>query len=338
MYGKANRRFGAARIARGISARARSLLPYRPRPAIMMYHRIAHDGFDPWGLAVAPDRFAEQLAWLSANRTVIALDEFAARQRDRSLPADAIAVTFDDGYACSGTVAAPMLEQQGMPATIFLPIELIERGETFWWDELQELVLRAEAGSLSLGDTVVQLGEKCDDDSLWLPGRPPRTERQTAFQRLWAMLRPLAPGPLTQAMRELRGQASAANRPAGSKRPMSPSEVRATASGRIAFGSHALTHPWLSSLARSEKASEIIDSKQRCEALTGSPSTSFAYPYGNFDQESEQLVQQAGFRCACSTVSSAVGAKSRPFALPRIQVGNWDAGSLKRALGSIARG
>jgi peptidoglycan/xylan/chitin deacetylase (PgdA/CDA1 family) len=71
---------------------------------------------------------------------------------------------------------------------------------------------------------------------------------------------------------------------------------------------------------------------ERCEALVGYRPSAFAYPYGDFDEESERLVEKAGFTCACATVASAVSARSRPFALPRIQIGNWNSKSLSRAL------
>jgi peptidoglycan/xylan/chitin deacetylase (PgdA/CDA1 family) len=78
-----------------------SLLPRGPSPTILMYHRIAEEPFDPWGLSVTPANFRDQLAWLAQNRTVLPLGEFAALHRAGTLPAEAIAVTLDDGYACA---------------------------------------------------------------------------------------------------------------------------------------------------------------------------------------------------------------------------------------------
>lgn len=138
-------RWSLARVAAGVSRRARLLFPSRPRPAILMYHRIAHESFDPWALAVNPQNFARQLEWLSQDRVVLRLPEFAARHRDGSLPAEAVALTFDDGYACAAEVAAPLLEKFGLPATIFLPVDLIEAGALFWWDEFSTSCLVATA-------------------------------------------------------------------------------------------------------------------------------------------------------------------------------------------------
>jgi peptidoglycan/xylan/chitin deacetylase (PgdA/CDA1 family) len=286
-----------------------------------MYHRIAEHRFDPWELTVSPAIFADQLRWLAAHRTVLPLTEFAERQRDRTLPPNAVALTFDDGYSCVAEVAAPMLETAGLPATFFIPAELIERREPFWWDELKILVLGHAGDVLIVRGKAIMLGETRPEDIDWKPGARPSGARQAAYQRIWAALRELPPAELDTAMEGLRDQSSSARMFDG-PRPMSPEQVRATASARIQFGSHALTHPWLSSLTTAEKRREIGNSIGRCEELTGDRPMSFAYPYGNFDEESEQLAKAAGFVCACSTVRQSVTAKSRSFALPRVAMTN----------------
>src|SRR5881275_1855421 len=79
--------------------RAARWVPRKAGPAILMYHRIGIETFDPWGLVVDPDRFAGQLEWLALNRTMLPLTEFARLHLERQLPPDAASLTFDDGYA-----------------------------------------------------------------------------------------------------------------------------------------------------------------------------------------------------------------------------------------------
>jgi peptidoglycan/xylan/chitin deacetylase (PgdA/CDA1 family) len=296
-----------------------------------MYHRIAQDSFDPWGLAVSPARFSEHLRWLSANRIVLHLPEFARRHREGVLPATAVALTFDDGYECAAEVAAPMLARAGFPITIFIPVELIERRRAFWWDELQQIVLGHDGGHLTLLGEQVSLGSNSACDRSWYPQARPKTPRQAAFQQIWAALREKPPAQLDEAMESLRTQ-SGADSTFDIPRPMSPAKVRKVASRNIAFGSHALTHPWLTSLGRGEKEREIGDSIERCESLTGTRPISFAYPYGNFDPESERIVEAAGFGCACGTSGTTANATSRLYSLPRIQIGDWSAAQLAKAL------
>jgi peptidoglycan/xylan/chitin deacetylase (PgdA/CDA1 family) len=304
-----------------------------PGPAILMYHRIANEGFDPWGLAVSADNFAAQLEWIAANRTVLPLPELARLHEQRRLPRDAVAVTFDDGYACNADVAVPLLEKHGLPATIFLPAELIGRGGEFWWDELERIVLGYSGETLRLDGHRIELGETSPGDRSWTAGAPPATSRQSAYRRLWSLLYERAPSEFERGIEELREQAQLSDGARKSHRPMTPAEVAAVRSDFVEFGSHAMRHASLPRLGQEEKAREIGESVARCAELTGSLPQSFAYPYGDFDRESVRLVAQAGFVCACRADGSFVRRGSDRFAIPRLFVGNWDSDRLARQLG-----
>jgi len=295
-----------------------------------MYHRIAEEPFDPWGTAVTPGLFAEQLAWIVHNRAVFSLADFAQRHAKRTLPANAAAITFDDGYSCNAKVAAPLLERFRASATFFLPIGTVEKTRPFWWDELEEIVLNHEGSHLSFEGEQFSLGSKRNDDRRWPPGTPPCTPRQRAYYEIQRRLVTKRPSEIENLMSELRDQARRMTAPA--KGPMSPEDVRRIGGTLIDFGSHSLSHPWLTTLSPQEKADEIGESASRCEALTGSRPRTFAYPFGEFDEASTRLAEEAGYDCACSTENAAVDRASPMFALPRVQVGNWRARRLERAL------
>ena len=295
-----------------------------------MYHRVAEESFDPWGLAVAPKRFAVQMEWLTAHRLILPLADFAGRHRDGNLPRRAVAITFDDGYACNAEYAAPLLERMGIPATIFLPVELVQRGRDYWWHELERVVLLHPDTALRLDGTKVELGEKTATDASWAPHAPAQTPRQQAYLALWERLHAMAPAELDRTMAELRAQSSGGE---ARTRPMTADQVRAVRSTTVEFGSHALSHASLPSLPSEEKAREIRQSAVQCEALTGAKPRAFAYPFGDFDDECETLVREAGFNCACTTVQRPVGPASRAFALPRIQAGDWPVDRFSQMLG-----
>ena len=325
--------FIVAMIRAGKSS-IRQLRPFlAPGPAILMYHRIADESFDPWCLAVSPQNFSEQLDWIARHRTPLPLDEFARLHRQGKLPRDSIALTFDDGYACNAEVAVPLLEQSNIPATIFLPVELIERGEECWWDELERIVLSDRIDILRLDGAEIILGKRRFDDEKWASGEPPRTARQHAYRDLWALLYGRKPRDLEAGMNQLREQAGSPEAPRQSHRLLTPKEVRGMSSEVVQFGSHALSHPSLPMLSADEKAREICGSMDRCTELTGAKPQSFAYPYGNFDAESQRLIEEAGFLCACKAEGWFVTARTNPFELPRIFVGDWNASRLARELG-----
>lgn len=331
-------RLDGKRISSGLSRvrtaalRLRARFPHRPPPAILIYHRIAEETFDPWGSAVTPARFRVHLAWLAQNRTVLRLQDFADLHRRRVLPPDAIAVTLDDGYACNCAIAAPLLEEFQVPATMFLPVNFIMSGKPFWWDELEEIVLEHDGSGLTINDQTVALGPKRPSDREWMPWSAPGTPRQVAYHDIHVRLARMRPDHLTSSMELLRDQARPTNGAAPMKRPMTAAEVRQAAGRFVEFGSHSLNHPWLPNLDPTRQRHEICDSVEQCRALTGSRPSAFAYPFGMFDEKSEHLVEEAGFDCACATRDLAVSRGSSTFALPRLQAGNWDVAELEQAL------
>jgi peptidoglycan/xylan/chitin deacetylase (PgdA/CDA1 family) len=320
---------GKAWLKAGIRRAAR-WLPRKPRPAILMYHRIARETFDPWGLSVEPHRFAAQVEWLKDNRKVLPLQEFARSHQERTLPDDAVSLTFDDGYA-SVLLAVPLLEELGLHATVFLPTKLIERGHEFWWDELARLIVEWRGDTLQLDDARVSVPPAHEQDSVWLPEARPSTARQKLFQSIWSRLHAMPPETLDAAMAQLRSQAPI--EPDETNRPLTPEQVQLIGSSTIAFGSHGLSHPSLPSLAREQKLREIDESRIRCAAIAGIAPMAFAYPYGDFDETSSQLIERAGYACACASGDKFVTSRSDVFALPRLRVGNWEVSRLHDMLG-----
>jgi len=91
----------------------------RPGLRILMYHRVA-PGLEGDQLTVHPDRFEQQMAWLSANCRVRSLsDALADLTAGRTKRGDVV-VTFDDGYLDNLTHALPVLLYHKVPATIFV--------------------------------------------------------------------------------------------------------------------------------------------------------------------------------------------------------------------------
>ena len=108
-----------------------------------MYHRIADVMWDPWGLAVSPARFAEQMQALLQVRLPLTMDDFVACLDRGALPRNAIAVTFDDGYVDNLLFAQPVLERLKIPATVFVTTHNTGVRQEFWWDELTRLILKS---------------------------------------------------------------------------------------------------------------------------------------------------------------------------------------------------
>lgn len=85
-------------------------------------------------------------------------------------------------------------------------------------------------------------------------------------------------------------------------------QIREMVRAGIEFGSHTTTHPHLTKLSQEKITSEIAQSKRRTEELSGTPALSFAYPYGEFNEETKEAARQTGF-------TFAVVGDAGPFAL-----------------------
>ena len=154
--------------------------------SILVYHRVARANFDPWNLAVKPEEFEQQLTRLR-KKTVLPLSEFVSLHTRNNLPRDALAITFDDGYACNALVAAPMLESFGYPATFFVVSDAIARPEEFWWDQL-EFIFHAQGFNY---ETATRLLANYAMNGLRVDvrrGEPPLA----AFLGLWRLLHHLS--------------------------------------------------------------------------------------------------------------------------------------------------
>ena len=310
----------------------------RPRPAILMYHRIASPPVDPWGLAVRPDRFEQHLAVLRRTRDPLPMSEFVRRLDRGTLPATAVAVTFDDGYVDNLREASPRLASARVPATLFLVTGFVGQPHEYWWDELARGILlrtRALDTEVTIGQERFQLVLREDDerDSGWRAWQEPRTDRQSAYLAAWKHLRTAAPVEREGAMRRLRTELEIPP-PAPEDLPMDAGEVAALArGGGFEFGGHTSTHAVLTDLAPAARRDDIRKGREACERLIGGAITGFAYPHGALDDDSQAAVSECGFAWACGTSSRAVRSRgANRYALPRLGVLDWDGAAFERAL------
>jgi len=324
-----------------LNGKLRSLLhriyPPSPKPLILMYHRIARDPIDVWDLAVSPEHFEEQLAVLRRTRRPLSLQDFVRRLVSGTLPPDAVAVTFDDGYVDNLTAGKPRLSAADVPATVFLATGYLDKPGEFWWDELSRLVLAGDsprtfefaAGAKALH---VDLGASA---AARADGSIPTTTlrlRQAALISIWETLQCLDDDERQSAMAKIRSVLTD-NRNVDRSRAMTRSEVQTLVTdGLVTIGAHTVTHPLLPALGAEARQDEITRSKSDCESLLGTEISGFAYPYGGFDDNARKAVSVAGFGFACTTRHATVGRESDLLALPRIQVRNWDGDTFQRVI------
>jgi peptidoglycan/xylan/chitin deacetylase (PgdA/CDA1 family) len=308
-----------------------------------MYHRIANPPVDPWGLAVQPDHFEEHLTVLRRSRRPLIMSEFFKKLERRTLPNDAVAVTFDDGYVDNLREAKPRLAAGDVPATLFVTTGAIGQRTEYWWDELARGILLRGA---ALDCEVVIAGEPCRlvfpraegaaQRRTWRALDEPRTEREAAYLAAWRRLRIVSAGERDAVMNRLRDLLNASPVDVNDL-PMTQQEVaELAADGLFELGGHTVTHPVLPALDPAERRREIRQGKLACERLVQRSIAGFAYPHGALDADSRAAVQECGFAWACSTESRPVSARDYDrYALPRLCVADGDGHAFERALRAV---
>jgi peptidoglycan/xylan/chitin deacetylase (PgdA/CDA1 family) len=160
-----------------------------------------------------------------------------------------------------------------------------------------------------------------------------RKRRRAALTAIWERMRRLDDDQRQLVMSAIRSIVADTDGHVDRGRAMTEQEVRSLASdGLVSIGAHTVSHPLLTALGDVACGREIAKSKSDCEDLIGSQVNGFAYPYGEFDANARSAVSTARFTFACSTRHAAASSTSDIFALPRVQICNWDGDSFQRVL------
>jgi len=325
-----------------ISAKLQRLLPRRrPVGLVLLYHRIAAPATDPQLLAVTPERFADQMGYLSSRFEMVSLHELVNRMPKTRGGSRMIAVTFDDGYADNLSHAKPILESCRVPATVFVATGALATGSAFWWDELEQLLLHPSRlpSSLKLaidgqvfeweaGGDVEYTNEDFGSHRKWnvLRGDDP-TRRHGLYRALCRRLKPVTEETRQRALRDLRAWAGLTHDKRPRSQMLTNEDLRRLAEGPwVEVGAHTASHQVLANLPLVEQREEIASSKQCLEAIVSRPVRTFAYPYGtraDYSQDTAMLVREQGFALACSNYPEAVSRTSDVYQLPRFVVRNW---------------
>ncbi len=282
---------------------------------MLLYHRIARVEHDPFALCVTPENFAAHIAVMARFARPTRLADLAP-----SAPGTgprSVVVTFDDGYSEILTLALPILQRFGVPATVFAVSGAL--GRVFWWDRMIHIPPAVARAHLEA------TGERS-------AGRENRAAAGV-HRRLHRLLSGMAEEERDALIGRLsEDQADGLPPP----RSLTGEELRRLhASGLFEIGGHTHSHPDLSRLDAAAQVEEIERSRSVLTRLLDAPVTSFAYPFGtfaHFDGAIVDRVRQAGYERACTAEPGVVTGREAPFRLPRLWVQDWSEDELERRL------
>ncbi len=235
--------------------------------------------------AISLVRFRDQLKMLRKQFHPVAAQDVLDWVGGRvELPPNPVLVTFDDGFQNNATVAAPVLEELGIPAVFHVTTGYIGTRRILWPLELDQLILQWPHEKLPLptnGDELIMPASRVQRCDVCETVRKrcksiPNSAREEYLNSLRAMS-PLDGSTVDEELNAF----------------MSWDEVRSLAERGFAIGSHTVEHPILTKLDEQELCRELQESKRTIEQETGRECPILAYPNGGPEDVSPQVVDAA---------------------------------------------
>lgn len=180
-----------------------------------------------------------------------------------------VVFTFDDGYLDNYKYAYPIFKKHGIPFTIYITTNFIERKTIFWWYLFEQMLLEHDRLTFQHDGRMYDLN--CASPS----------QKEVAFEVLRNMvIHQLSPLQLEQQLKSMLG----AYYPSCDNlqvEPLTWDQIRILhADHLVTIGAHTCNHYSLTMLSEAELYHEIIDSKERLETELGAEIQHFAYPFG----------------------------------------------------------
>jgi len=287
---------------------------------ILIFHRVrpAKDPLFPG----EPDRvdFDRCMRMVAENFHCLPLDQaMEMLSGGQRLPKNAVAITFDDGYADNRTEAMPILQRHGLTATFFVASGFLDGG-CMWNDEAIELVRNFP------GDTM-------DLQPLGLEVLPCSTiaERANLLECLLSSLKYREPEERRSALDSLRTIT-------GGTIPrdlmMTTAQVREMRDAGMGIGGHTIGHPILARIDAQHARREIGEDRERLAGILGQAPQLFAYPNGkpgrDYLPEHPVMIKETGYLAAFSTAWGTVTPATDVYQVPRFTP--WDKSPLRFAL------
>jgi peptidoglycan/xylan/chitin deacetylase (PgdA/CDA1 family) len=261
-------------------------------------------------LSIEPDVFDRQMEFITRHYRVATIDEvfqgLLKRDHDRRVT---VAITFDDGYRDNYLYAYPILKKYNLPATFYLTVDCIENRAPLWTALLTSLVAKSRTNHLE----VPSLGRIY----------PTRTEknRVESVKDIKHLILPMSRKQREQTISEIRVASKAAPQKGEDELMLSMEEVKEMSRNGMVFGSHTLSHPSLPYVPREEAWIEISKSRQILEKELGERVVHFSYPNPgnkiNLNSDIKQMVKEAGYVSAATSINGYVECGGDPFELRR---------------------
>lgn len=284
---------------------------------ILCYHRVGVNEPDPYLVNVSVKHFCEQMSVLRQEYEILRLsDELNSRKK-------AVIVTFDDGYYDNYINVFPILKENNIPATFFIPTDNLGSYKELWDQELLRLIYYRTRDT-----TLAVNGQKYLINDF---------EIQNNINLLHDYLINLKPQLRKSILQYLEDELKPKVKCRDNMRLINKNElVDMSKNQLVEIGVHTCSHTALANLSYEEQLHEISSSKQILENITGLNVKSIAYPFGrkniHYNADTLKIVDGCGFSRGVTTNNKQIYDDMSMLELPRIHVGDWDGKTFRQMI------
>jgi peptidoglycan/xylan/chitin deacetylase (PgdA/CDA1 family) len=254
--------------------------------------------------------FRQQIELLARRFRPTSLDEVEQFINGKAeIPARAVVVTFDDGYTDNYEIAAPVLNEVGVPATFYATVDCVDR-RTLPWPARLRYCFRTTKN------------KKWSDSSgkIWLLSS--NEERESALLRSCDECCQLVGARQQKYVVQLAEELDAPVPGAAGSLMMSYEQMRALLQQGHIVGSHTMTHPNMAYVDPEMARREMSESKQRLEQELPGAVLHFAYPCPalspHWSDETVAASRSVGYKTAVTTIPGLARSGDDPLRLKRI--------------------
>lgn len=295
--------------------------------AVLTYHGIRPRGYQPVDAAfdgnlIEAETFRKQLRRLKHDYTVIAPEDlFSWCETHEKFPRRAVLLTCDDGLLNNLTDMLPILLEEKLRCLFFVTgASAGQERATLWHEELFLILLHAPAGHFEISQNGAAIcGELAE-----------REQRRVFWWNAVKQLSRLDAESRKSFLRATRAKVGLDDSWAFTADTASPrfnlltrEQLRQLAAAGMTIGAHTMSHPMLSQLPVALARAEMAESRACLEAALGKRVWAFAYPFGDAQSITPQvleLAEETGFAAAFLNFGGGLGADLPMHALPRIHV------------------
>jgi peptidoglycan/xylan/chitin deacetylase (PgdA/CDA1 family) len=264
-------------------------------------------------LFMGPDQFERRMNWLKKSRyPVLGLDEATAALASGTLPDNSVVITIDDGWKSTYTHMLPILEQLGLPATVYV---------TSWYADKQFPVLNVALNYILQVSNVAGFTWHSSTQPAMTLRLGDNENREVTALKLDRMLRELPTiAERLHAFQEICKLADVSTEPwwsTGQFHLMNREEIKLAYQRGLDIQLHTHRHTDVD-VQTALLATELSDNRAFLAEACGSDHlTHFCYPNGRYDPAAAEVLAVAGIKSAVLTEHGLNRPGANPYALRR---------------------